>query len=538
MLIKFSALTFLAIVLPVLAEHGGGILGEHDEKSAVLMRGLQSDGSAGAMSATFVVTWLSKLKGVVNRDRPTVTASCPDDGLIELVQTSSDDVNCTKISPQVLECTSGESVFSDTDLLDLEDGVNVTFSCSGSSEAALMPSFDIAEQTFQANVVGIYTEENIVTGSSEPQMEAYQVCGDDLVRTDWCSPLADTLFGYCEASASCNAVCYGIGCTDTCSFTVPPLATGVTSVSCKETSVASIECQVPASSVPMVFQAEEASNLYEYDQNTPLPGNETCCFTTANTQSTAWQDGFVSLPEAADMTSDMVVSYFDEGDYLSFGPVDFGPESNCASVRVRYSRGDETHVHTGAYAKFEPTQEIAGILFRLDSPTGPLVGEFLAPHTGGYDIYEVGEAAVSASGEHTLHVVGQGGRGVMNLDWIEMSPGISTTSPSTPSPTNAPTSALTPATNSPTVAASTEISAISTTSISQSTGSPTEARNSIQTTEAPSAEGNGSFDSATSPSTSTVSENPAPSAGVAFYSMSAFFLCFHSLIVHSLSSLM
>ncbi|KAL3911330.1 MAG: hypothetical protein SGILL_007320, partial [Bacillariaceae sp.] len=386
-------------VAPVLARlgdrfnHGGRDLQDADPK----------------MSAKFTVTWLSKLSNVVNQDAPIVTAYCPDDGEIALVETSDEDVICEKVSFSELECTSGNSAFATLDLLDLEDGVNATFSCTGSSEAALLPFFELAEQTFDVNVVGQFDSENIVRGGNEPQMEAYQVCGDELVRTDWCFPTADTLFGYCETSNSCNAVCFGVGCTASCSFTVPAVTTSVTSLSCKTTSVAPIKCAVSKDDVPLLLLAEDALNLYE--SSPPLPNNDTCCSVTEDLKWSAYKDGYVMVQDVEELPGETAVTYFDEGDYLAFGPIDFGSGNDCASIRVRYSRPAEAHVSTGAWAKWEPTQDVAGVLFRLDSPNGDLAGQLLVNHTSGYEDKEV---HIAFSGDRMLYVVGHGGKSAMN----------------------------------------------------------------------------------------------------------------------------
>ena len=217
-------------------------------------------------SQTFAVFWLTKLTNVIDRTTPALIARCGSEGTIELVATSHSDVTCTKSSAEMLECTTGDSVFSSSDLLKSSlskgNGVNATFTCSGPSETAILAQLEIAEQNFEVNVDGIYPDENIVRGFSQPQLRAHQICDDTLGEgTPWCSPEADGLFGYCLSSEFCNAVCFGVGCFDSCSLTVPKVTTGFDAVSCKSTSAPELVCETLTSSPTFTLQAEEATNL-------------------------------------------------------------------------------------------------------------------------------------------------------------------------------------------------------------------------------------------------------------------------------------
>jgi hypothetical protein len=61
--------------------------------------------------------------------------------------------------------------------------------------------------------------------------------------------------------------------------------------------------------------------------------------------------------------------------------------------------------------------------FRLDSPTGPLIGSVTIPVTGGWQTWTTVNGAVSgASGVHNLYVVFEGTSGnIGNLEWFEFS---------------------------------------------------------------------------------------------------------------------
>ena len=413
--------------------------------------------SLGTFSQTFAVYWLFKLWNVVERTTPTMIATCGVGGSIDLIATSHSDVTCTKTFIDTLECTSGDSVFeAGTDLFKDENlqngkGVNATFTCSGSTEAALMAQLELSEQQFQVNVIGNSPDENIVRGSGEPQMRSHQICDDELVGgTEWCSPEAGGR-GYCLSFQSCNAVCFGIGCTQSCTLNVPGVKTGHDAVSCKTTSFPEIICETSGAGQSFMLQAEDATNLVE--ENTPFIADETCCELTDDRFYT-YLVGYVRPITRADGSS--ALTNFDGGDYLSFGPYNFGSENNCATVEIRYSRGEEVQTDWDTMAAAKNT---AKVLFRLDSPTGPLVGEF-SPTIGDWESLVVGETTIVVSGQHTIYVVAHGDYNVLSLDWIEITPGNSPTlvstsmpEPVTSVPTNTPTSSPVLVTPAPTVAA-------------------------------------------------------------------------------------
>mmetsp|Transcript_5047 Transcript_5047/g.10688 ORF Transcript_5047/g.10688 Transcript_5047/m.10688 type:complete len:470 (-) Transcript_5047:1982-3391(-) len=387
----------------------------------------------GTMSATFVAKWLTKLTRTANRDAPTVTAKCGDGGTIDLVGTGSggddSDVTCEKMaSEQELRCTSGDSVFSTQDMLNhLENGVSVTFSCTGPSDEALLARAEIDEQSFTVDVGGKFSGINTNLGTSEAQLKLWQVCDDKNVKSRYCAPEGD-MFGYCEDSdfgTSCRATCEGLGCFDTCSFTRPKVSSWIDALSCKSTSYPQIICDASSTSPTTKFEAEDATNIV----NTNLPASETCCRSTDDARWKAWKPGYVLVDQSTG--GGAYVGFFDEGDYLAFGPIDFG-SGGCANIELRYSRGDKAQID---WDEVIPTKELAKVLFFLDSPTGPFAGEFSVQQTGGWDSYEAGVASISAYGEHTLYLVGQDDRSVMRLDWIQVSPGANPNAATDTSPT-------------------------------------------------------------------------------------------------------
>jgi len=255
------------------------------------------------------------------------------------------------------------------------------------------------------------------------------------------------MFGYCEDSdfgTSCRATCEGLGCFDTCSFTRPKVSSWIDALSCKSTSYPQIICDASSTSPTTKFEAEDATNIV----NTNLPASETCCRSTDDARWKAWKPGYVLVDQSTG--GGAYVGFFDEGDYLAFGPIDFG-SGGCANIELRYSRGDKAQID---WDEVIPTKELAKVLFFLDSPTGPFAGEFSVQQTGGWDSYEAGVASISAYGEHTLYLVGQDDRSVMRLDWIQVSPGANPnagkTTPTDPPVTQPPT--LTPVSSPPTLA--------------------------------------------------------------------------------------
>lgn len=116
----------------------------------------------------------------------------------------------------------------------------------------------------------------------------------------------------------------------------------------------------------------------------------------------------------ADTGSGLNVGCADNNDYLAFERIDFGTGVASVSARVATNTSGGT------------------IEYRLDSPTGPLIGSMSVGNTGGWQSWTTRTATVSgASGVRTLYVVFKGSvAGIANLNWLRFSGG-STTPPGT-----------------------------------------------------------------------------------------------------------
>ena len=56
---------------------------------------------------------------------------------------------------------------------------------------------------------------------------------------------------------------------------------------------------------------------------------------------------------------------------------------------------------------------------RLDSTGGPLVGSITVPNTGGWTTFQTFTFPIQATkGVHNVVLVGKGGSGIANIDWI------------------------------------------------------------------------------------------------------------------------
>ena len=99
------------------------------------------------------------------------------------------------------------------------------------------------------------------------------------------------------------------------------------------------------------------------------------------------------------------VGYADSGEYALYKNVNFGAGITNVSARVASAGGPGT------------------VEFRLDNPTGLLIGSVTIPNTGGWQTWTNVNGAVSgANGSHNLYVVFKGSSGVGNLNWFQFLP--------------------------------------------------------------------------------------------------------------------
>ena len=103
-----------------------------------------------------------------------------------------------------------------------------------------------------------------------------------------------------------------------------------------------------------------------------------------------------------------VIKNFDEGDYVTYSNLNFGPSGTTNSITVSYAKRNSN----------------SGIVeMRLDGPTGPLIGEFVPQSTGDWGIFDTITADITASvdGTYDLTFVGKIKNAIMNLEWFELS---------------------------------------------------------------------------------------------------------------------
>ena len=101
-----------------------------------------------------------------------------------------------------------------------------------------------------------------------------------------------------------------------------------------------------------------------------------------------------------------VIGYFDNGDYLTYDSLNFGPSGTTKSIEISYSKGN-----TGPWLQL-----------RIDGPDGRVIGEFHPSNTGGWGNYVTTSINIEdVDGTHALTLVGKGGSGVMNIDFFKLS---------------------------------------------------------------------------------------------------------------------
>ncbi|WP_284699846.1 cellulase family glycosylhydrolase [Chitinolyticbacter albus] len=132
-----------------------------------------------------------------------------------------------------------------------------------------------------------------------------------------------------------------------------------------------------------------------------------------------------------------VVGYFDNGDWLRFIDVNFGSGANRLRLRLAVD---------AAYAGKQ-------IELRLGSPTGTLLATHTVASTGGWGNYaeQVVNLSQNVSGIQNVYLVGKGGDGIANLDWLRFESSAVTPTPTpTASPTPTPVTPMPTATPAPT----------------------------------------------------------------------------------------
>jgi hypothetical protein len=99
------------------------------------------------------------------------------------------------------------------------------------------------------------------------------------------------------------------------------------------------------------------------------------------------------------------VGSLDNGDYLTYSSIDFGPSGMTKSILLNHSKGNRN-------GKVE---------VRLNGPDGQLISTFTPTYTGGWDKFMTTSLSISeVEGVHDLTFVAKDARGVLDLKWFEL----------------------------------------------------------------------------------------------------------------------
>lgn len=222
-----SSSSQLPTVLVVPGTTGSPIL---PSPAPILSNGITNTTTGSTTSDTLTMMWLlgGFLQYVTDLRPPTVTATCGVGGTVTLIETSHTDVACTILTPSTIQCTSGSSVYGDGDLITNElssnGGVSATFTCTGSSPDALMATFEVASQSYNAMGDG-RNGLSTIYARVKHQLRIVRRCGSELQSLSACPSQADILFGQCLDQGFCsNENCAGMICS--CSLSVPAVSSG------------------------------------------------------------------------------------------------------------------------------------------------------------------------------------------------------------------------------------------------------------------------------------------------------------------------
>ena len=103
-----------------------------------------------------------------------------------------------------------------------------------------------------------------------------------------------------------------------------------------------------------------------------------------------------------------LVGWYDAGDYLTYGPVDFGESGETKGIILEYNKGNDGG-----------TMEI-----RLDGPNGQVIAEFSPGSTFGWGWDKISKAFIGiddVEGVHYFSLVGKQGGGILNVASVELS---------------------------------------------------------------------------------------------------------------------
>ena len=106
-------------------------------------------------------------------------------------------------------------------------------------------------------------------------------------------------------------------------------------------------------------------------------------------------------------TGDYTLGWYDNGDYVTYANVNFGPAGTTDSIRIRYAKASN-----GGRVKV-----------MLGSADGTKVGEFSPSNTGKCGNWVEANILldVDVDGMHDLTFVAKDTNGILNLEWFQLS---------------------------------------------------------------------------------------------------------------------
>jgi len=139
----------------------------------------------------------------------------------------------------------------------------------------------------------------------------------------------------------------------------------------------------------LTFVGKDVGNVLNFEWFEPSDRSELFPTILANALSS----------QSGDVRTDMyALNHFDNGDFVTYSNINFGPSGTTKSMNLEYS----VHGNNGM------------LEIRLDSPTGTVIGTFSPQNTGGWENYENVDIPLDlVDGVHDLVFVATGGNWIM-----------------------------------------------------------------------------------------------------------------------------
>lgn len=224
----------------------------------------------------------------------------------------------------------------------------------------------------------------------------------------WLKPYFDTP----AAGSSSSAVYSSVSSVPVSSSSVKSSSTSVSSVSSSQSSVSTSSVRSTSSSTSSVVSSSPSSvssvPVTSSSSESVSSSSKSSVASSSSSQSAASSlviegEHYAYIASGNVQVKDGALGYFDAGDQLVYESVDL---TGVTAIKFRYA--------TGSY--------IGSFQLRLDHPNGEVLVSHIADHTGSYDNYIESTVNLtrSISGERQLYLVGTYGKGIVNLDRMEL----------------------------------------------------------------------------------------------------------------------